>query len=84
MVNVYEIHRYAGDDFQYVVARTSKHAEEKVRKDVERMNAMLSDELKAQGIRYVFAIASSTTDIIKHQVNKQEKKKLVQCLEKPL
>jgi hypothetical protein len=83
MVNVYEIHRYAGDDFQYVVARTNKYAEEKIRKDVERMNAMLSDELKAQGIRYVFAIASSTTDIIKHQANKQEKKKLVQCLEKP-
>ncbi len=84
MVNVYEIHRYAGDDFQYVVARTNKYAEEKIRKDVERMNAMLSDELKAQGIRYVFAIASSTTDIIKHQANKQERKKLVQCLEKPL
>lgn len=80
MVNVYEIHRYAGDDFQYVVARTNKYAEEKIRKDVERMNAMLSDELKAQGIRYVFAIASSTTDIIKHQANKQERKKLVQCL----
>ncbi len=84
MANVYEIHRYAGDDFQYVVARTNKYAEEKIRKDVERMNAMLSDELKAQGIRYVFAIASSTTDIIKHQANKQERKKLVQCLEKPL
>ena len=84
MINVYEIHRYAGDDFQYVVARTNKYAEEKIRKDVERMNAMLSDELKAQGIRYVFAIASSTTDIIKHQANKQERKKLVQYLEKPL
>ena len=84
MINVYEIHRYAGDDFQYVVARTNKYAEEKIRKDVERMNAMLSDELKAQGIRYVFAIASSTTDIIKHQASKQERKKLVQCLEKPL
>ena len=84
MINVYEIHRYAGDDFQYVVARTNKYAEEKIRKDVERMNAMLSDELKAQGIRYVFAIASLTTDIIKHQASKQERKKLVQCLEKPL
>jgi hypothetical protein len=84
MLNVYEIHRYAGDDFQYVVARTNKYAEEKIRKDVERMNAMLSDELKAQGIRYVFAIGSSTTDIIKHQANKQERKKVVQYLEKPL
>lgn len=75
MVNVYEIHRYAGDDFQYVVARTNKYAEEKIRKDVERMNAMLSDELKAQGIRYVFAIGSSTTDIINtKQTSKRERK----------
>ena len=74
MVNVYEIHRYAGDDFQYVVARTNKYAEEKIRKDVERMNAMLSDELKAQGIRYVFAIGSSPTEMIKHQANKRERK----------
>lgn len=74
MVNVYEIHRYAGDDFQYVVARTNKYAEEKIRKDVERMNAMLSDELKAQGIRYVFAIGSSTTDIINtKQTSKRER-----------
>lgn len=75
MLNVYEIHRYAGDDFQYVVARTNKYAEEKIRKDVERMNAMLSDELKAQGIRYVFAIGSSTTDIINtKQTSKRERK----------
>jgi hypothetical protein len=75
MLNVYEIHRYAGDDFQYVVARTNKYAEEKIRKDVERMNAMLSDELKAQGIRYVFAIAASTTDIINtKQASKRERK----------
>ncbi|MBD0360647.1 MAG: hypothetical protein ICV56_08055 [Nitrososphaeraceae archaeon] len=76
MLNVYEIHRYAGDDFQYVVARTNKYAEEKIRKDVERMNAMLSDELKAQGIRYVFAIGSSTTDIINtKQASKQRERK---------
>lgn len=75
MINVYEIHRYAGDDFEYVVARTNKYAEEKIRKDVERMNAMLSDELKAQGIRYVFAIGSSTTDIINtKQTSKRERK----------
>jgi hypothetical protein len=74
MLNVYEIHRYAGDDFQYVVARTNKYAEEKIRKDVERMNAMLSDELKAQGIRYVFAVGSSTTDIINtKQASKRER-----------
>jgi hypothetical protein len=74
MANGYEIHRYAGDDFQYIVARTNKYAEEKIRKDVERMNAMLSDELKAQGVRYVFAVGSSTTEIIKHQASKQERK----------
>jgi hypothetical protein len=76
MANVYEIHRYTGDDFQYIVARTNKYAEEKIRKDVERMNAMLSNELKAQGVRYVFAIGgSSTTEMIKpHQANKQERK----------
>ncbi len=73
MVNSYEIHRYTGDDFQYIVARTTKYAEEKIRKDVERMNAMLSDELKAQGVRYVFAIGSSTTEMIKR--NKQTNKK---------
>jgi hypothetical protein len=72
MANVYEIHRYTGDDFQYIVARTNKYSEEKIRKDVERMNAMLSNELKAQGVRYVFAIGSSTTEMIKpHQANKQ-------------
>jgi hypothetical protein len=75
MINVYEIHRYAGDDFQYVVARTNKYAEEKIRKDVERMNAMLSDELKAQGIRYVFAIGSSPTEMINtKQASKRERK----------
>jgi hypothetical protein len=73
MANSYEIHRYTGDDFQYIVARTTKYAEEKIRKDVERMNAMLSDELKAQGVRYVFAIGSSTTEMIKRkQTNKKE------------
>jgi hypothetical protein len=74
--NCYEIHRYAGDDFQYIVARTNKYTEEKIRKDVERMNAMLSDELKAR-VRYVFAIGSSTTEMIKRQASKQEKKHIV-------
>lgn len=72
MANSFEIHRYAGDDFQYIVARTNKYAEEKIRKDVERMNAMLSDELKAQGIRYVFAVGSSTTDTIRDKAGKKE------------
>jgi hypothetical protein len=74
MTNVYEIHRYAGDDFQYIVARTNKYAEEKIRKDVERMNAMLSDELKSQGVRYVFAVGSSTAEMIRDKAGKKERK----------
>ena len=74
MANSFEIHRYAGDNFQYIVARTNKYAEEKIRKDVERMNAMLSDELKAQGIRYVFAVGSSTTEMIRDKASKKERK----------
>jgi hypothetical protein len=73
MANSFEIHRYAGDDFQYIVARTNKYTEEKIRKDVERMNAMLSDELKAQGIRYVFAVGS-TTEMIRDKAGKKERK----------
>jgi hypothetical protein len=74
MANSFEIHRYAGDNFQYIVARTNKYAEEKIRKDVERMNAMLSDELKSQGIRYVFAIGSSTAEMIRDKAGKKERK----------
>jgi hypothetical protein len=77
MANSFEIHRYAGDDFQYIVARTNKYAEEKIRKDVERMNAMLSDELKAQGIRYVFAVGSSTADMIRDKAGKKERKSTI-------
>jgi hypothetical protein len=55
--NVYEIHKYEHDKFQCVVARTDKYDEEKVRKDTEKMNSMLSQEAKSQGIRYMFAIA---------------------------
>lgn len=55
MAQLYEIHCYHEDVFQYVVARTNKFAEEKVKKDVEQMNKMLSSELKIKGIRYVFA-----------------------------
>ena len=55
MAQLYEIHCYQEDVFQYVVARTNKFAEEKVKKDVEQMNNMLSSELKRKGIRYVFS-----------------------------
>jgi len=56
--NVYEIHRYQSDQFQYVVARTNKHSETKVREDVERMNSMLSEEFKSQGIKYIFSVGT--------------------------
>ena len=56
--NVYEIHKYQSDQFQYVVARTNKHSETKVKEDVERMNSMLSDEFKSQGIKYIFSVGT--------------------------
>jgi hypothetical protein len=67
--NVYEIHRYQHDNFEYVVARTNKYTEEQVKNDVEIMNEMLSDEAKSQGIRYVFAIGSMP-DTIKQRTKK--------------
>ena len=67
--NVYEIHRYQHDNFEYVVARTNKYTEEQVKNDVDRMNEMLSDEAKSQGIRYVFAIGSMP-DMIKQRTKK--------------
>jgi hypothetical protein len=72
VVNVYEIHRYQNENFQYVVARTNKNSEEHVRKDVEKMNAMLSNEMKAQGIKYVFA-TGSISDMIKQRGKKSKK-----------
>lgn len=61
MIKVYEIHRYLNDQFQYVVARTHKYTEEKVRQDVKRMNEMLSEHLRKSGVRYVFAIEDMST-----------------------
>ena len=71
-MNVYEIHRYQNENFQYIVARTNKNSEEQVRKDVEKMNAMLSNEIKAQGIKYVFA-TGSMSDMIKQRGKKSKK-----------
>jgi hypothetical protein len=68
--NVYEIHRYQHDNFEYVVARTNKYTEEQVKKDVDKMNEMLSEEAKSQGIRYVFAIGSMS-DMIKQRAKIQ-------------
>jgi hypothetical protein len=75
VVNVYEIQRYEHDNFQYVVARTNKNTEEQVRKDVEKMNAMLSNEMKAQGIKYIFAIGSMS-DIINQRAKKNKKEEI--------
>jgi hypothetical protein len=72
VVNVYEIHRYENENFQYVVARTNKNGEEQVRRDVEKMNAMLSNEMKTRGIKYVFA-TGSMSDMIKQRGKKSRK-----------
>ncbi|HEY6165711.1 MAG TPA: hypothetical protein VIW25_12455 [Nitrososphaeraceae archaeon] len=79
VVNVYEIHRYQNENFQYVVARTNKNSEEQVRKDVEKMNAMLSNEMKAQGIKYVFA-TGSMSDMIKQRGKKSKKEEQLSIL----
>jgi hypothetical protein len=70
--NVYEIHRCQHDNFEYVVARTNKSTEEQVKKDVETMNEMLSEEAKSQGIRYVFSLGP-TPDTIKQRTRKIQK-----------
>lgn len=58
MSRIYEIHRYRSDEFQYVVARTNKHSEDYVKADVEKMNSLLSPEMRTEGIRYVFALGT--------------------------
>jgi hypothetical protein len=52
------IHKYRGNAFMYVVARTNKHLEDYVKGDVEKMNGMLSPEMRAEGIWYVFALGT--------------------------
>lgn len=54
-MQVFEIHKYRGDSFMYIVARTNKHSEDYVKGDVEKMNNMLTPEMKGEGIRYLFA-----------------------------
>ena len=58
MGQVFEIHKYKGDAFMYVAARTNKHSEEYVKNDVEKMNDMLLPEMKAEGIHYIFALGT--------------------------
>lgn len=55
---IFEIHKYRGESFLYVVARTNKHAEDYVRNDVDRMNGMLSPQMKSEGVRYIFALGT--------------------------
>jgi hypothetical protein len=62
------------------VARTNKHTEEQVRKDTERMNAMLSDEIKGQGIRYIFAIGSIADTTTKQGSKKDNKKEEISSI----
>ena len=78
MADSYEIHRYQNDSFQYIVATTNKHAEEHVRKDVDHFNAILSNEMKSQGIKYVFAIGSTQKGTNKKNNNKNEDEKIVE------
>ncbi len=72
MAQFYEIHCYQEDVFQYVVARTNKFSEEKVKKDVEQMNNKLSSELIRKGIRYVFAGGADLLIGYKHNRKKQQ------------
>ncbi|MFL6462468.1 MAG: hypothetical protein ACJ71J_16250 [Nitrososphaeraceae archaeon] len=70
--NVYEIHRYQHYNVQCVVAWTNKYNVEHIRKDIEKMNAMFSEEAKSQGIRYVFAIGSMS-DMIRQRTKKNQR-----------
>ena len=67
---IYEIHKYQQDDFQYVVASTNKYSENKVKCDVERMNAMLNESLKTMGIRYLFVISDTSDSLYKERKKK--------------
>ena len=78
MADSYEIHRYQNDSFQYIVATTNKHAEEHVRQDVDHFNSILSNEMKSQGIKYVFAIGSTQKGANKKNNNKNEDEKIAE------
>jgi hypothetical protein len=74
MVELYEIHRYQNDTFQYVVATTNKHTEEYVRRDVERFNAIMSNEIRSQGIRYVLSTGSPQKSANKKSIKCENEK----------
>jgi hypothetical protein len=65
----YEIHRYDNGSFHYVVTRTNKYSEAKVREDVNKMNRMLTDVVRANGTWYEF-IVGTTDDEPKHLKHK--------------
>lgn len=73
MQQIYEIHKYKSELFLYVVARTNKHSEDYVRSDVEKMNGMLSPGMRAEGIRYVFALG--TFDSLSRKAGDRARKK---------
>jgi hypothetical protein len=74
MLESYEIHRYQNDTFQYVVATTNKHTEEYVRRDVARFNAVMSNEIRSQGIRYVLSTASTQKSTNKKSIKRENEK----------
>jgi hypothetical protein len=78
MGQIYEIHKYRGESFLYVVARTNKHQEDYVKSDVERMNEMLSPQIRSEGIRYMFALG--TVDGMSKKTGDRTKKKDKQCI----
>lgn len=78
MGQIYEIHKYRGESFLYIVARTNKHQEDYVKSDVEKMNEMLSPQIKSEGIRYMFALG--TVDGMSKKTGDRTKKKDKQCI----
>jgi hypothetical protein len=70
MRDIYEIHKYEHDNFQYVVASTNKYSETKVKNDVERMNSMLNESLKSMGIKYIFAVTDTSDSSYKERKKK--------------
>lgn len=77
-MQVFEIHKYRCDELQYVVARTNQHSEDYVKNDVEKMNSLLTPEMKAEGIRYVFALGTVDSMTKKTGDRKKAKKETVQ------
>lgn len=77
-MQVFEIHKYKGEELQYVVARTNKHSEDYVKADVEKMNSLLTPEMKAEGIRYVFALGTVDSIAKKTGDRRRAKKETVE------